>query len=162
MSIFDLFDQDTVSGRTLAELCPRQEKTSEVKISGVSLNSSRESQTRPPLFLDLRTESGQIAGASWVTGGLLLGSYTMDSFGESPSSITVESWSRRVHPNAVEESRLSQILEERAHPRYYLSPRACQGILTRARRRGKPLPERLERALIAQSHSKNELGVREG
>ena len=160
MSIFDLFDQDTVSGRTLAEVYPRQEKTSEVKISGVSLKSSRESQTKLPLFLDLRGGGGQIAGASWEMGGLLLGSYTTDSFGESPSSTTVESWSRRVHPNAVEESRLSQILEERAHPRYYLSPRACTGILTRARRRGKPLPERLERALIAQSHSKSELGAR--
>ena len=34
--------------------------------------------------------------------------------------------------------------------RYSLSPKACQGILTRASRRGKPLPPKLEAALVAQ------------
>ena len=162
MSIFDLLDQDTVFGRTCPAHSHHQERTSGVKISDVSLKSSQESQTKMPLFLDLRGVNGQQAGASWETGGLLLGCFTMDSFGESPSSMTVENWSRRVHPNAVEESRLSQILVEKAHPRYYLSPKACMGILTRSRRRGKALPERLERALIAQSRSKNEPDVRGG
>lgn len=56
-------------------------------------------------------------------------------------------------PNAVVVSRLSQILEETPHPKYNLTAKACQGILRRAARRGKKLPEILERVLIAQSRS---------
>ena len=46
---------------------------------------------------------------------------------------------------------MSQILEVSPHPKYYLSPRACRGILRRARERGKELPEKLEQALMLQS-----------
>ena len=35
--------------------------------------------------------------------------------------------------------------------RYYLSPKACQGILERASKNGKKLPEQLETALFTQS-----------
>ena len=51
-------------------------------------------------------------------------------------------------PNAERESLLSQILEDNVPQKYYLSARACQGILVRASRRGKPLPELLEQALL--------------
>jgi len=51
-------------------------------------------------------------------------------------------------PNAERESLLSQILEDNVPQKYYLSARACQGILTRASRRGKPLPEVLRQALM--------------
>lgn len=37
--------------------------------------------------------------------------------------------------------------------RYSLSPRACAGILSRAERRGRPLPPRLEEALRSQASS---------
>lgn len=53
-------------------------------------------------------------------------------------------------PNEERESHLSQILEENPHPKYCLSAKACQGILNRANRRGKKLPEILEKALINQ------------
>ena len=53
-------------------------------------------------------------------------------------------------PNAAVESRLSQILEATPQEKYRLSAKACQGILRRAERRGKKLPEALERALNAQ------------
>ena len=60
---------------------------------------------------------------------------------------------------------MSQILEDRPHPKYCLSARACQGILRRAEHRGKVLPEMLRTALLRQSASKNEQvvmgGVRE-
>ena len=72
---------------------------------------------------------------SWAD-GQLLGEYTMPSFGESPKE-----------ENA---SRLSQILEDCPHPKYCLSAKACQGILNRAERRGKKLPEELEMALRVQ------------
>lgn len=40
---------------------------------------------------------------------------------------------------------------------YSLSPRACEGILNRARKRGRALPQKLEEALVAQASS----GIRE-
>ena len=69
----------------------------------------------------------------------MLGEYTTRSFGECP--------------NEENASRLSQILEAYPHPKYALSAKACQGILNRAERRGKVLPEQLENALRAQSQS---------
>ena len=68
--------------------------------------------------------------------GALLGEFSTHSFGESPS--------------AVVESHLSQILVDSPHPRYSLSAKACEGILRRAERRGKTLPEILKMALEQQ------------
>lgn len=69
----------------------------------------------------------------------MLGVYSMHSFGESPKD-GVESY-------------LSQILEDTPHPKYFLSAKACLGILDRAARRGKDLPEALKAALLMQSES---------
>ena len=66
----------------------------------------------------------------------MLGEYTMRSFGECPS--------------VAVELRLSAILEDCPPPKYFLSAKACQGILNRAERRGKKLPEELEMALRVQ------------
>lgn len=87
---------------------------------------------------------GLQAEQSWEMGGALLGEYTMLSFGECPS---VEN-----------ESLLSQILEDKPHPKYSLSAKACQGILNRAQRRGKKLPEQLLKALENQAHTPSKLG----
>ena len=54
-------------------------------------------------------------------------------------------------PNDVVESSLSQILQDEPPRKYYLSQKACQGILRRASERGKELPEKLKRALEIQS-----------
>lgn len=51
----------------------------------------------------------------------------------------------------AEESFLSQILQENVPEKYYLSQRACSGILRRASARGKELPELLKRALEKQA-----------
>lgn len=51
------------------------------------------------------------------------------------------------------ESFLSQILMEEVHPKYYLSQRACEGILRRAKKRGKKLPEILQKVLEKQAIS---------
>ena len=51
------------------------------------------------------------------------------------------------YPSAVVESTLSQILEANAPETYYLSAKACQGILNRAKKRGKELPTMLREAL---------------
>ena len=47
-------------------------------------------------------------------------------------------------------SSLSEILETgQVAPRYFLTPKACAGILRRAEKRGKKLPEQLANALLA-------------
>jgi hypothetical protein len=89
------------------------------------------------MFLNLQTGNGQTLDASWETDGLSLGEYTTRSFGECPS--------------VAVESRLSQILEDTPHQKYFLSAKACAGILRRAEKRGKELPKILKEALIRQS-----------
>ena len=49
-----------------------------------------------------------------------------------------------------------------AHPKYFLSARACQGILRRAEKRGKKLPEILEQTLRKQSAFKSVAANRGG
>lgn len=53
-------------------------------------------------------------------------------------------------PRVPNPTLLSDILEEDADPRYNLSSKACRGILNRASKRGKKLPEVLEEALKNQ------------
>ena len=53
-------------------------------------------------------------------------------------------------PNVVVESTLSDILETGPLPqKYFLSPAACRGIIRRAKKRGKELPQTLQHALEA-------------
>lgn len=47
------------------------------------------------------------------------------------------------------ECSLEMILEPDAHPKYWLSPKAAQGILRRAAKRKRTLPPHLEAALTA-------------
>lgn len=61
-------------------------------------------------------------------------------------------------PSDAVESTLSSILQDNVPETYYLSARACQGILNRAARRGKDLPEILKKALLMQSESGGECG----
>lgn len=67
----------------------------------------------------------------------MLGGYWTLNTGESPS--------------AVNESFLSQILEDEPPRKYALSKTACLGILRRAKRRGRKLPPLLEAALTQQA-----------
>lgn len=128
-----LFDPDLWCGKTSPELSA----ATKVRTSEPSSKKRQGLRTVVPLFLDLRKENGLLREPSWEMGGPLLGEYSTPSFGESPR-------------DAVE-SHLSQILEENAHPRFYLSERACQEILRRAEKRGKELPEILRQALEQQS-----------
>lgn len=69
--------------------------------------------------------------------------------GEKPSMTAVQEVCSAWGPHsAAKESLLSQILEVNAPEKYFLSARACRGILTRASRRGKKLPDLLETALL--------------
>ena len=75
----------------------------------------------------------------WETDGAWLTAFSMLSSG--------------VYPREEQESFLSQILEEKVPETYSLSPKACQGILRRASKRGKELPEVLKAALERQAGS---------
>jgi hypothetical protein len=52
---------------------------------------------------------------------------------------------------------LADVLEDSAQQKYYLSQKACEGILRRASKRGKKLPEALEKALQQQAGSTSEV-----
>ena len=55
------------------------------------------------------------------------------------------------YPREENVSSLSQILQVNVSQKYYLSRKACQGILRRASARGKELPEMLRLALERQA-----------
>ena len=77
--------------------------------------------------------------AGCILGGItqLRGEHSMLSIGEFPKEENV--------------STLSQILQENVPQKYFLSPKACLGILRRSSNRGKPLPDVLRIALERQS-----------
>lgn len=133
-------DLDSSFGR----MCQELSQATEVKTSKQSSRKSSGSQSRKPRMCLCLSRAGLSMGVSTMTweDGALLGEFTMHSSGESPSE-----------ENA---SLLSQILEDSPHPKYFLSEKACLGILTRAERRGKELPPELKAALLAQSRSKSE------
>ena len=130
-----LSDLDIWCGKT----SPEPSAATKEKTSRPSSRKSSGSQSRKaPMCLCLRGGYGANQDASTMTwdGGQSLGEYTMLSFGESPRE-----------ENA---SLLSQILVDSAQPKYYLSAKACAGILNRAEKRGKELPEILKTALMNQ------------
>lgn len=73
----------------------------------------------------------------WEEDFLSRGDYTTRNFGECPNEENV--------------SLLSQILEAKPSEKYFLSAKACRGILDRANRKGKSLPIKLEEALMKQA-----------
>lgn len=77
---------------------------------------------------------GKTQERSWETDGRLDGVSSTPNTGECPRDVV--------------ESSLSSILEANAPEKYYLSARACLGILNRAEKRGKALPPMLWDALI--------------
>lgn len=89
----------------------------------------------------IKAETLLLSSKRWQTSGRL----TLR--GESWTAASSES------PNAAVECSLSQILEANAPSKYWLSPKACAGILRRAEKRGKELPLALATALeqVAQS-----------
>jgi len=145
LTLGEIYGQDIWSGKTF----PEPSAQTKERTSDASLKKRSASSKKMPLFLDLRGgRSGVLQAQSWEMGGLLLGEFTMHSFGECPKE--------------ERESRLSQILEDHPHLKYCLSARACQGILNRAEKRGKELPKMLKMTLLKQSAFKSEQDVRGG
>ena len=123
--------QDSQSGKMSQVLSlPMAEKTSDA-----FLKNSVRSKTQT--FLSLNLQNGKKPEKSWVKIPLSPGVHSMLSTG--------------VYPREECVSTLSQILMADVPRKYYLSQKACLGILRRASERGKKLPEVLEIALKKQA-----------
>lgn len=131
-----LFGHDSYCGKMCREPFP-VERLRE-RTSALSSRRSSVLKTVPVQCLDLTPGHGDLLGRPyWEMNSAWLGDVWTLNSGASPRE--------------ERGSSLSQILEDSPHPKYYLSPRACMGILRRAQERGKELPEKLEQALMLQS-----------
>ena len=125
--------QGTSSGKMFPEhSAPTRARTS-------SPSSKRSARSKDTKFILLDLKGGQKPERSWQTISVSHGGYLTRNTGE--------------FPNAENASTLSQILQAGVPEKYYLSPKACLGILRRASVRGKELPELLKKALERQAAS---------
>ena len=136
-----------------------------VKTSAASSKRSHKSAKKMFAFLDLRASGPQADASSWTTDQLLGECMTLNSsecHKDGSASLCYVTSTDLQHqgfcltlnlsekPRVANPTLLSDILEEDVDERYNLSSKACRGILNRANKRGKKLPEILEEALKAQ------------
>ena len=133
LSIYDL---DLWCGRMCPEPSPAEHQKE--RISGSS--SRRSSELKSVVFQSLDLTPGA---------GNLLGEFYWELI--SPWRGGASTLNTGVCPRVVRGSSLWQILEPHPQRKYYLSRKACLGILRRARKRGKELPATLKLALEMQS-----------
>ena len=136
-----LFARDSESGKTSSGRSAAGEILQRVK-NGLGQtfkkSSKRSSKLKNHTFmlLDLRQDAGNILGPCWEYDPVWLGSLGTLNTSECPKDVV--------------ESSLWQILLDTVPSRYWLSRKACRGMLRRADCRGKLLPELLEIALAMQ------------
>lgn len=136
-----LFARDSGSGKTSSGRSAAGEILQRVK-NGLEQtfkkSSKRSSKLKNHTFmlLDLRQDAGNILGPCWEYDPVWLGSLGTLNTSECPKDVV--------------ESSLWQILLDTVPSRYWLSRKACRGMLRRADCRGKLLPELLEIALSMQ------------
>ena len=136
-----LFARDSESGKTSSGRSAAGEILQRVK-NGLGQtfkkSSKRSSKLKNHTFmlLDLRQGAGNILGPCWEYDPVWLGSLGTLNTSECPKDVV--------------ESSLWQILLDTVPSRYWLSRKACRGMLRRADCRGKLLPELLEIALSMQ------------
>ena len=122
--------QDLLCGRTF----PAPSAVTKEQTSKPSCKPSATSAKTDFLFLNLKTDGGNLLGASWEMASALPGVCMTLNIGEFPSE--------------ERGSTLSQILDLNAPEKFSLSQKACAGILRRAAKRGKTLPDMLRDALM--------------
>ena len=133
LSIYDL---DLWCGRMCPEPSPAEHQKE--RISGSS--SRRSSELKSVVFQSLDLTPGA---------GNLLGEFYWEL--TSPWRGDALTLNTGVSPREEKESSLSQILQDDPPDKYYLTRKACLGILRRAFERGKELPRKLNQALEIQS-----------
>lgn len=145
--------QDTSSGKTSPEHFPPTVE----KISAVSSKPSVRSKTAAFQFLDLR-ENGQKPERFWQNPIPSHGEFLMHNTGvhepcrpplSAKADISPTPWGNL--PQRRKRIFLVADFDGTSAGKYYLSPKACQGILRRASVRGKELPEVLRTALKRQA-----------
>ena len=142
-----LFAPDSSAGRT-CPVCSAAD-TPKGRISSSSSSRSSALTAVPFLSLDLTPGAGNLLGefywdlrSPWRGGSLTLNTGPAPPSGDAGCS-------------------LSLILQDNPPRKYYLTRRACLGILRRAGERVRPLPPQLHRALLVQAGlaSQNESGL---
>ena len=113
--------------------CREPHRRTPARTSEQSSSRSAPSVKKEFQFLDLRTGYGNLLGAYWETATVLPGGHSTLNTSESLKDADVSS--------------LSDVLEMNAPEKYSLSAKACRGILRRAEKRGKVLPDMLREAL---------------
>lgn len=131
-----MFGQDLWHGRTCP--APSARERQRARTSGSFWRRSSALNAIPFQSLDLTQGAGN-----------LLGEFYWELI--SPWRGGASTLNTGVSPRDAKESSLSQILQADPPLKYYLSPKACLGILRRAFERGKELPKKLERALNIQA-----------
>ena len=131
-----IFGPDLWYGKMCREHSPAE--SGRARTSASSWKRSSELSAVPFMSLDLTPGHGNLLG---------------ESYWELISPYAGGAWTLNtgVSPKDAKESSLSQILQADPPLKYYLSPKACLGILRRAFERGKELPKKLERALKIQA-----------
>ena len=133
-------NQDLSCGR----MCQGPSPQTKGRTSKQSSKPSSVLKNRPPRCLRLRRKDGPTLTTTWETDGASRIEFLMRNGGAFPKEENV--------------STLSQILQTRVPQKYYLTPRACLGILRRASVRGKELPPVLKAALERQAATEHEDG----
>ena len=131
-----MFGQDLWHGRTCP--APSARERPRARTSGSFWRRSSALNAIPFQSLDLTPGAGN-----------LLGEFYWELI--SPWRGGASTLNTGVSPKDAKESSLSQILQADPPLKYYLSPKACLGILRRVFERGKELPKKLERALKIQA-----------
>lgn len=124
---------DGIQLSLFGKTCPEPSLQTREKTSDAYLKNSLKFAGGGTQYLDLTKGNGGLPERFWAMVSPSRGGSSMRNTGECPS--------------AGRESTLWQILEANAPVKYYLSARACEGILRRAERRGKALPPMLREAL---------------
>ena len=131
-----VYDLDSWCGKMFPEPSPAAHQKE--KTSGVSSRRSPELKSVVFQSLDLTHGHGNLLGESYWE---LISPWRGDA----------STLNTGVSPREENGSSLSRILQDDPPKRYYLTRRACLGILRRAAERGKELPEKLKRALEIQA-----------
>ena len=131
-----MFDLDSCCGKTFPEPSPAAPQKARTSAS----SSKRSSALKFVMFqsLDLTPGAGNLLGESYWE---LISPWRGDA-------LTLNTG---VSPREEKESSLSQILQVNPPSKYYLTRKACLGILRRAFEREKGLPKKLQEALEIQS-----------
>ena len=116
-----------IKGETSTKYSKRSVPSPMIPVMCLNLRGGADEPVQTSLF-------GETRELSWETISPSHGASWMRNSGECPNAAVVSS--------------LRSILEEDAPKKYYLSAKACGGILNRAERRGKALPPLLWEALI--------------